>query len=35
MRVLEKAGFEREGVMRSSAVKNGVVLDQVLYAKVK
>jgi RimJ/RimL family protein N-acetyltransferase len=34
MRVLEKAGFEREGVMRKSAVKNGLVLDQVLYAKV-
>lgn len=35
MRVLEKAGFEREGVMRKSAVKNGIVLDQVLYAKVR
>jgi ribosomal-protein-alanine N-acetyltransferase len=35
MRVLEKAGFQREGVMRRSAVKNGVVLDQVLYAKVR
>ena len=27
-RVLEKAGFEREGVLRRSAIKNGVVLDQ-------
>src|SRR5271165_4820371 len=35
MRVLEKAGFEREGILRRSAVKNGVVLDQVLYAKVR
>jgi len=35
MRVLEKAGFEREGLMRRSAIKNGVVLDQVLYAKVR
>lgn len=35
MRVLEKSGFEREGVMRRSAVKNGVILDQVLYAKVR
>jgi RimJ/RimL family protein N-acetyltransferase len=35
MRVLEKAGFEREGIMRRSAIKNGVVLDQVLYAKVR
>jgi RimJ/RimL family protein N-acetyltransferase len=34
MRVLEKAGFEREGTLRRSAVKNGVILDQVLYAKV-
>ncbi|MGC2111310.1 MAG: GNAT family protein [Candidatus Korobacteraceae bacterium] len=35
MRVLEKAGFEREGLMRRSAIKNGTVLDQVLYAKVR
>ena len=35
MRVLEKAGFEREGTLRRSAVKNGVILDQVLYAKVR
>ncbi len=35
MRVLEKAGFEREGLLRRSAVKNGVILDQVLYAKVR
>jgi [ribosomal protein S5]-alanine N-acetyltransferase len=32
MRVLEKAGYLREGVMRRSAIKEGVVLDQVLYA---
>ena len=31
-RVLEKAGFTREAVLRSSAVKEGVVLDQTLYA---
>ena len=35
MRVLEKAGFEREGTLRRSAVKNGVILDQVLFAKVR
>jgi [ribosomal protein S5]-alanine N-acetyltransferase len=35
IRVLEKAGFEREGVLRRSAVKNGVILDQVLFAKVR
>jgi RimJ/RimL family protein N-acetyltransferase len=35
MRVLEKAGFEREGIMRRSAVKNDTILDQVLYAKLR
>ena len=32
VRVLEKAGYVREGVMRHSAVKDGVLLDQILYA---
>jgi ribosomal-protein-alanine N-acetyltransferase len=32
IRVLEKAGFVREGLMRRSAVKDGRILDQVLYA---
>ena len=31
-RVLEKVGFVRECVMRRSAVKDGRVMDQVLYA---
>jgi RimJ/RimL family protein N-acetyltransferase len=31
-RVLEKAGFTQEGVLRRSAVKDGRVTDQVLYA---
>lgn len=31
-RVLEKAGFQLEGVLRSNAVKNGAVLDMKLYA---
>lgn len=35
LRVLEKSGFVREGVLRRSAVKNGVILDQVMYAKVR
>ena len=35
MRVLEKSGFVREGVLRRSAIKKGVILDQVLYAKVR
>jgi RimJ/RimL family protein N-acetyltransferase len=33
MRVLEKAGFAREGRMRRSAIKDGVVLDQLLFAR--
>jgi RimJ/RimL family protein N-acetyltransferase len=32
MRVLEKAGYVREGILRSSALKDGHVIDQVLYA---
>lgn len=32
MRVLEKAGYRREGLLRRSAIKDRVVLDQVLYA---
>jgi ribosomal-protein-alanine N-acetyltransferase len=35
IRVLEKSGFEREGVMRRSAIKNGAILDQILFAKVR
>ena len=35
IRVLEKSGFERECVMRRSAIKQGVVLDQILFAKVR
>jgi len=31
-RVLEKAGYVREGLLRRSAVKKDIVLDQVLYA---
>ena len=33
-RVLEKAGFELEGTMRRSALKDGVLEDQFLYAFV-
>lgn len=35
MRVLEKSGFQREGVLQRSAIKSGVILDQVLYAKLR
>lgn len=31
-RVLEKAGFQFEGIMKNNAVKNGQVLDMALYA---
>ena len=34
IRVLEKAGYEREGTMRASSVKYGQPRDQALYAKV-
>jgi ribosomal-protein-alanine N-acetyltransferase len=33
-RVLEKAGFELEGRMKKSAIKDGKILDQLLYAYV-
>jgi len=31
-RVLEKAGFSREGRLRSSAFKNGKVVDQIVFS---
>ena len=34
-RVLEKAGFQYEGTLRSNAVKNGKVLDMRMYARLK
>jgi RimJ/RimL family protein N-acetyltransferase len=34
MRVLEKAGFAREGVLRKSVTKDGQLIDSVLYALV-
>lgn len=34
MRVLEKAGFSREGVLRASAVKDRQIVDQVVYGRV-
>lgn len=35
MRVLEKAGYQPEGRMRKSAIKDGKVADRVLYARVR
>lgn len=32
--VLEKAEFQREGLLRASVVKNGEILDQILYARL-
>ncbi len=34
-RALEKAGYVREGHLRQSAVKDGRVVDQYLYARVR
>jgi [ribosomal protein S5]-alanine N-acetyltransferase len=35
MRVLEKAGFSREGVLRRSVFKDGQLIDSVLYARLR
>jgi RimJ/RimL family protein N-acetyltransferase len=35
MRVLEKVGFEREGVQKSAVVKRGELLDIIVYARVR
>jgi RimJ/RimL family protein N-acetyltransferase len=35
MRVLEKCGFVREGVLRRSVFKDGQLIDTVLYARIK
>jgi RimJ/RimL family protein N-acetyltransferase/uncharacterized glyoxalase superfamily protein PhnB len=35
MRVLEKSGFSREGVLRKSVFKDGELVDCVMYAKVR
>jgi len=34
LRVLEKAGFTREGVLKAAVVKRGVVHDYVIYARI-
>ena len=34
-RVLEKAGFQFEGTLRQNAVKNGQILDMMMYAVLK
>jgi ribosomal-protein-alanine N-acetyltransferase len=35
VRVLEKAGFQREGCLRASAFKDGRIVDQFLYARIR
>jgi RimJ/RimL family protein N-acetyltransferase len=35
MRVLEKCGYEREGVLRKSVSKDGEIIDSVLYARIR
>ena len=35
MRVLEKAGYQKEGISRNAIVKNGEVLDEHIYAILK
>ena len=34
-RVLEKAGFKLEGILRSNAYKNGKILDMKMYSLIK
>lgn len=34
-RVLEKCGFEMEGIFKKSITKNGVICNEVRYAKIK
>lgn len=35
VRVLEKAGFTREGIMRKAIIKNGVIMDAGLYSLIR
>jgi ribosomal-protein-alanine N-acetyltransferase len=35
MRVLEKAGYQKEGVMLNAVIKNGIIMDEHLYAILK
>lgn len=34
-RVLEKAGFRCEGILRAAAVKNGKIRDMKMYSRLK
>ena len=35
MRVLESCGFHREAVHRNAITKNGVLMDEVVYARFR
>ena len=35
MRVLEKAGYIKEGILKNNIIKNGAILDEHIYAMVK
>ena len=35
MRVLEKCGFQREGIRRKGIFKDGQVIDAVMYARLR
>ena len=35
MRVLEKSGFVREGVLKRSVFKDGQLIDSIMYARVR
>jgi [ribosomal protein S5]-alanine N-acetyltransferase len=35
MNVLEKAGFELEGIRKKGAIKNGVVIDEYVYVRFR
>jgi ribosomal-protein-alanine N-acetyltransferase len=34
-RVLEKAGYVREGLLRKNVNKKGKILDEIVYAKIR
>jgi len=33
--ILEKCGYQREGLLRQSAIKDGKIADEALYAKLR
>lgn len=35
MRVLEKAGYECEGRLKKSVTKDGITVDQLIYATIR